>query len=297
MAEDLVAQLKSLKRKHDFFVGIDSDGCVFDTMELKQKECFIPDIVKHFDLQSVSKYLRETAEFVNLYSKFRGQNRFPCVLRTFDFLRERPEIKKRGIAVPKLNSLRKWMEEETKLGNGTLEAKVKETGDKELAHLLEWSLAVNVTIEGMVKGVAPFPGVREFLEQAGQKADMIVVSQTPVEALTREWEEHGLTGHVEIIAGQEYGTKTEHLQYAAKDKYDSDKILMIGDAPGDRKAAVSNGALFFPINPGAEDASWARLLEEGMDRFFNGAFAGEYQDKLVNEFEAMLPETPPWPMA
>jgi phosphoglycolate phosphatase-like HAD superfamily hydrolase len=189
------------------------------------------------------------------------------------------------------------MEEETKLGNGTLEAKVKETGDKELAHLLEWSLAVNVTIEGMVKGVAPFPGVREFLEQAGQKADMIVVSQTPVEALTREWEEHGLTGHVEIIAGQEYGTKTEHLQYAAKDKYDSDKILMIGDAPGDRKAAVSNGALFFPINPGAEDASWARLLEEGMDRFFNGAFAGEYQDKLVNEFEAMLPETPPWPMA
>ena len=28
--------------KHKFLVGIDSDGCAFDTMELKHKECFIP---------------------------------------------------------------------------------------------------------------------------------------------------------------------------------------------------------------------------------------------------------------
>ena len=45
--------------KHSFLVGIDSDGCVFDTMEVKHKECFIPNMIKYYDLQGVSKYARE----------------------------------------------------------------------------------------------------------------------------------------------------------------------------------------------------------------------------------------------
>ena len=52
----------------DFFVGVDSDGCAFDTMELKHKECFIPHTISYYNLQSVSKYAREAAEFVDLYS-------------------------------------------------------------------------------------------------------------------------------------------------------------------------------------------------------------------------------------
>jgi hypothetical protein len=32
----------SFTPQHEFLVGIDSDGCVFDSMELKHKECFIP---------------------------------------------------------------------------------------------------------------------------------------------------------------------------------------------------------------------------------------------------------------
>ena len=55
-----------LEPQHEFLVGIDSDGCAFDTMELKHKECFIPNTIKHYDLQGVSKYARESAEFVNL---------------------------------------------------------------------------------------------------------------------------------------------------------------------------------------------------------------------------------------
>jgi len=99
---------------------------------------------------------------------------------------------------------------------------------------------------------------------------------------------------VKIIAGQEMGTKTEHLKYAAKDKYPAAKILMLGDAPGDFKAAKSNGALFFPINPGNEEASWERLCKEGLDRFFAGTFAGAYEATLVKEFDASLPENPHW---
>ena len=53
--------LKNLTPKKDFFIGIDSDGCAFPSMELKHKECFIPNIIKHWDLQAVSKYAREAA--------------------------------------------------------------------------------------------------------------------------------------------------------------------------------------------------------------------------------------------
>ena len=59
--------LAEFQPQREFFVGIDSDGCVFDTMEVKHKECFIPNIIKFWNLQSVSKYAREAAEFVNLH--------------------------------------------------------------------------------------------------------------------------------------------------------------------------------------------------------------------------------------
>ena len=69
---------------------------------------------------------------------------------------------------------------------------------------------------------------------------------------------------------------------------------MIGDAPGDYKASVANDVLFFPINPGDEEKSWEAFLNEGLDRFFAGTFAGEYQRRLLDEFDRHLPELPPW---
>ncbi len=86
--------LKNMQPEREFFVGIDSDGCAFPTMELKHKECFIPNIVKYFSLQSISKYAREAAEFVNLYSRWRGINRFPALLMVMELLAERSEVQR-----------------------------------------------------------------------------------------------------------------------------------------------------------------------------------------------------------
>ena len=102
----------------------------------------------------------------------------------------------------------------------------------------------------------PFPYVRQSLEKIQPLADVIVVSGTPDEALKREWEEHDIAKYVAVIAGQEMGTKTQHLGYATKNKYEKNHVLMIGDAPGDIKAARANDALFYPINPGNEIESW-----------------------------------------
>lgn len=79
-----------------FFVGIDSDGCAFDAMEIKHKECFIPNTIKHWNLQPVSSLARETAEFVNLYSTSRGLNRWIALVRVFDLLAQRQEVAARG---------------------------------------------------------------------------------------------------------------------------------------------------------------------------------------------------------
>ena len=285
--------LRDFQPKHDFFIGIDSDGCVFDSMEIKHKECFAPMFVKHHNLQAVSKYAREVWDFVNLYSKTRGANRFPALTRALNLLRERPEVQARNVNVPIYPALDEWMERETKLGNATLAAEV-EGGNEGLAHIKVWSDGVNEQVADIVHGVPPFPLLRQTLEKALGQADMMVISQTPCDALEREWAEHDISKFVEIIAGQEMGTKTEHLKFAAVDNYAAEKILMIGDAPGDHKAAKANGVLFFPILPGREEDSWERLHGEALDRFFAGTYAGEYEVELFAEFDGCLPENPSW---
>lgn len=291
---DAAKPLKDYRPRHDFFVGIDSDGCVFDTMEIKQKECFIPNIVKHWNLQAASKYVRETAEFVNLYSQWRGINRWPALTMVFDLLAERPEVRKRQVEIPAAQSLRDWIQRETKLGNPALKAEAAKTGDPVLAQALRWSEAVNDSVADIAKNIPPFPYVRESLEQLRLRADVFVVSQTPTEALLREWQEHRMDGYAEYIAGQELGTKTEHIRYAAGGKYAPGRILMIGDAPGDLKAARGNQALFYPINPGCEEESWQRFFEEAMERFFAGRYVGSYEEELIAEFDRHLPSIPPW---
>jgi phosphoglycolate phosphatase-like HAD superfamily hydrolase len=290
---DPAQRLRDFKPAKDFFVGIDSDGCVFDSMEIKHKECFAPMFIKHFHLQAVSKYARETWEFVNLYSKSRGANRFPALSRALNLLRARPEVIARNAAVSDTRALDEWIARESKLGNATLAAEVK-NGNQALASVKVWSDAVNACVEDMVHGVPPFPLVRECLEKVRARADVMVISQTPTPALEREWAEHNINQYVEIIAGQEMGTKTEHLKYAASGKYPAQKILMIGDAPGDLNAAKSNGALFYPIDPGSEERSWKRFHDEALNRFFAGTYAGEYETRLIKEFDARLPEKPAW---
>jgi phosphoglycolate phosphatase-like HAD superfamily hydrolase len=281
-----------LTPQHEFLVAIDSDGCAFDTMELKHKECFAPHLINSYNLQAVSKYARETWEFFNLYSKGRGTNRFPAVVKTMEWLQKRPEVQARRAKITIPQGLARWIKEETRLGNPALKQAVERTGDADLKQAYAWSVAVNEQIERFVRGVPPFPYVRDCLERLAPQADMLVCSATPGEALTREWQEHKIDGFVAAICGQEVGSKKEIL--AVGKKYKAGRVLMVGDAPGDQQAAEANGALFFPIIAGEEEQSWQQLYGEGIDRFLNGSFAGDYQQTLLAEFDSRLPSAPPW---
>lgn len=288
--------LKNLKPNYEYFVGIDSDGCVFDTMEVKQKEFFIPNGIKFFNLFSISKIVRETWEFVNLYSIHRGVNRFPALAKVFELLAERKEVIESKTKLPDITTLHDWISKETKLGNHSLQEYIKANPDPFLEKVLQWSLAINEEIGAWLQGVAPFSHVIRSLEEISLHSDSIVVSQTPLEALTREWTEHKIDHLVSLIAGQEHGTKSEHITLAAKGKYTDDKILMIGDAPGDLKAARNNNVCFYPIIPGKEAKSWEYFLSDAYNIFLKGNFKGDYEERLLLEFHNALPKTPPWKM-
>jgi phosphoglycolate phosphatase-like HAD superfamily hydrolase len=295
--KDPARELKEFRSHHDFLVAIDSDGCAFDTMEIKHKECFIPNTIRCFGLQAVARYAREAAEFVNLYSKWRGINRFPALIRTLDLLRERREVAERSVSVPYLPATRAWLSTEAKPGNPALRAAIETARSPErdeLQRVLSWSEAVNATVANIVEGVPPYPFVRECTQRASTRADIIVVSATPGEALRREWAEHDLARYVAVIAGQEMGTKAEHLRLTSSKRYEPDRVLMIGDAPGDLEAAKANDVLFYPIKPGDEADSWKQLFDGALDRFLKGQYGGQYEAAQIADFQALLPDAPPW---
>ncbi len=293
-AGDIVAELTAFRPNGGYFIGVDSDGCVFDAMEIKHKECFIPATIKCWHLQAASSLVRETAEFVNLYSDGRGLNRWVALLRVFDLLAERPEVARRGVRVPAGTALRRFVASGFPLSGSGLRRYAALHPDPELDLALAWTDEVDERIADMVHDVPAFDGVREGLAAASLRADLMVVSATPHEALVREWTEHNLIGYMDLVAGQEQGTKARHLELAAKGKYDDHHILLIGDAPADRDTAAAAGVLFYPINPGDEDASWRRFHDEALDRFLEGRYAGAYQDTLIAEFTELLPSSASW---
>jgi phosphoglycolate phosphatase-like HAD superfamily hydrolase len=300
MINDPAKPLKDFKPEKDFFVGIDSDGCAFDTMGIKQRECFCPWMIAYFGLQPVAQASRECKEFADLFSKTRGANRHKTAKRIIaELLPSHPMTKARNFRVPQYPHYFAWVDDPNSLlSNDGLKQAIAKASDPEakheLEHALAWSERVNWSIKEIVKDMPPFPHVQESLEKIQPLADVIVVSATPNEALKREWEEHDIAKYVKVIAGQEMGTKTQHLEYATKGKYEKDHVLMIGDAPGDMKAARANDALFYPVNPGNETESWKRFHDEAFDKFINGEYAGDYEERVIKEFDAYLPETPPW---
>ena len=84
------------------------------------------------------------------------------------------------------------------------------------------------------------------------------------------------------------------LKAVAENKYDQNKILIIGDAPGDLQAAQNINALFFPILPLQEELSWIEFNKVGYYNFINNSYQDEYQNNQIQKFQSALNPTPPW---
>lgn len=275
-------------------LACDSDGCAFDVMDLKHKECFCPAFIKHFQLQRCARQARQVWEFVNLNSRSRGSNRFAAVGLAVELLAKHPDLASQDSGFMDFGPLQAFIAQANALGEPALRDAVRTTGDPALAAMLAWTREVNDAVAAMCQGLGPFPGVADGLALAAASADVVVVSQAPRETLLNEWNHAGLLPHTACVAGQEFGSKAAQIRQAMTLGYTAADVLVVGDAPGDLEAAEAVGSRFFPINPGDEAGSWQKFSEEGFPRFCEGRFDDAYQQALSQAFAEALPENPPW---
>ncbi len=97
-SSDPQQKLRDFKPSKEFFVGIDSDGCVFNSMEVKHNDSFSVNFIKYFGLQALSRQVHQAWDFVNLYSQTRGVNRFKAIPLVLDQMRDMPRVQKSGRA-------------------------------------------------------------------------------------------------------------------------------------------------------------------------------------------------------
>lgn len=290
----LLKSLADLTPENPYFVGIDSDGCMFDTMEIKQKECFCPNTIKHWELQPVARYAREAVEYVGLYSKWRSINRWPGLVMIFDLLRERAEVIARKAFIPDGRLIHEFIDSGFALTDDGLRAYMSTHQHPDLERALAWTTEINQSVSEMVHGIPPFPYAKESLVKLAAHADIMGMSSAPLAAVQEEWQEHAIARYTRILSGQEMGKKEHQITLATRGKYVPRHVLMVGDAYNDYTAARATKSLFYPINPGHEIESWQRFYDEAIDKFINDAYTDEYEDALVAEFVNLLPDVPPW---
>ncbi len=266
-------------------------------MELKHKDCFIGSLIRVFSLASIAHEVHEVWNYVNIYSGTRGTNRFKALLHTFEYLRKLERVQSLNINIPFMQDLSNWVKNTSILSNDNLIkliVQVPEKNKKDLNNVLKWSEDVNQIIKSTVFKLPPMPGAVKTIKKLKSKVDFMVISNTPLKALNREWTQNNIYSDMENIGGQETGNKTEMLLAATKGKYEKNKILIIGDSPGDLKAAKNIKALFFPIIPLDEDGSWETFIKEGYKFFLNGNYLRRFQDDQIKKFELTLSKKPSW---
>lgn len=289
-------KIENLKPQHRFIIGVDSDGCAFDTMEMKHKKVFIPLAVELWNLGPIEKEFCDTAEFVNLYSCFRGMNRFPALLKTFQLMEKRKDMEGRTDLIPDYTQLMTFCEEIRTYSNDSLKKYMEYRKDPFLEKLLMWSEEGDRRMEIGTKGNRPFPYVEKSLQMAAESCDLVIISSAAASALEYEWGQCGLAGYMAAAAGQEAGDKKHQLKTAKEKGYAGVNCLMIGDSLGDLLAAKENGFLFYPVMPADEISSWRYFYETVYSRFLNGSYQGGLEDGLMKEFRKRQPETTPWEM-
>lgn len=68
--------IRDFKRKKDFMICVDSDGCAMDTMDIKHIRCFGPCMVAEWHLEEWEDAILSRWNEINLYTMTRGVNRF-----------------------------------------------------------------------------------------------------------------------------------------------------------------------------------------------------------------------------
>ena len=272
----------SFERKHDYLVCVDSDGCVMDTMNCKHFHCFGPCMVTEWGLEEWKEEILDRWNVINLFSMTRGINRFKGLAMALG------EIDKQYKPITGIAALQHWADTAPALSNDAVAKMAAEATDADAKLVFEkalsWSKAVNTAIVKLDESLkVPYNGAKEGLAAAHTFADVAMVSSANRDAVEEEWGKFGLLEHTDIVLAQDVGSKAACIKEMLKFGYDVNKVVMIGDAPGDCDAAEKNGVHYYPILVNHEKESWDEAIAVafgklmGRSQTFIGAVVGNLQ--------------------
>ena len=268
----------SFAKKHDYLVCVDSDGCVMDTMNCKHFHCFGPCMVTEWGLEQWKDEILERWNVINLFSMTRGINRFKGLAMALG------EINEQYKRIPGIAALQHWVDTALALSNDGVAKAAEEAADPEakliLRKALSWSKAVNASIVELDEALKiPYEGAREGLAAAHTFADVAMVSSANRAAVEEEWGKFGLLEHTDIVLAQDIGSKAACIAEMMKFGYDPNKVVMIGDAPGDCDAAEKNGVHYYPILVNHEKESWDEAVAVAYDKLRSGDYSAYGAEK------------------
>lgn len=269
--------ITDFKPQKQFLLCVDSDGCIIDGMTIKHLECFGPCLIEEWDFKDHNLEIIKYWNKINLYSMTRGINRFKGLLMALDY------GNKEGYSKIDCTEIRNWIEKTKELSINSLKQEIAETDSDILKKALHWSVNVNERVENLPnekKGA--FAGVQDCLMAASKYADIAVVSSANARAVEVEWSHNQLLDYVDVVMTQECGSKADCLKLMLSKGYSNNKVLMVGDAPGDIEAAKDSRVLYYPIIVGREVESWVNFKEDILDSFIHET----YEKELMKECES-----------
>ncbi len=242
-----------------------------DTMNCKHFHCFGPCMVTEWGLEEWKDAILERWNVINLFSMTRGINRFKGLAMALG------EIDKQYTPIPGIAALQHWADTAPALSNdGVAKAAAEADGEAKaiLEKALNWSKAVNASIVALPEALkVPYEGAKEGLAAAHTFADVAMVSSANRDAVEEEWGKFGLLTHTDIVLAQDIGSKAACIAEMLKFGYDPDKVLMVGDAPGDSDAAKKNGVHYYPILVNHEKQSWEEAIAAAYGKLQDGTYA------------------------
>ena len=268
----------SFTKKHEYLVCVDSDGCVMDTMNCKHFHCFGPCMVTEWGLEAWKQEILDRWNVINLFSMTRGINRFKGLAMALK------EIDSKYTKITGIDALVHWAQTAPALSNDAVAKAAAEAADPDAKLVLEkalsWSKAVNSAIVALDESLkVPYNGAREGLAAAHSFADVAMVSSANRDAVEEEWGKFGLLEYTDIVLAQDIGSKAACIAAMLKFGYDPNKVVMIGDAPGDCDAAEKNGVHYYPILVNHEKESWDEAITTAFFKLQAGEYAPYGQEK------------------
>ena len=267
-------------KEHDILICIDSDGTIMDTMTIKHEECFGPAFIDVFGIKEHKEEILDHWNDTNLYTTTRGINRFQGLKEILEFIELNYNYKFDGS-----HYFYNWVNTTKAFSVDLLKEENNKHESEVIKKAIMWSDEVNKRIK-LLPPSKVFLNCKETLEKLSSFADLVGVSSANKGAVIEEWTNNGIIKYFKEVACQDVGSKSFIISEAIKNGYDTNKVIMLGDALGDERAAKDNNCLFYPIIPSMESKSWNNL-----NNILNDIKNHQYkslEERYINDFHNFL---------